>query len=608
MSDDLLRYYERELSFIKNESQDFANRYPKIAGRLQLGADELEDPLVERLISSFAFLNARTQQKLDDDFPELSDAILGTLYPHYQQPIPSMTVVQFDRGGKIKEKTTIARGAQLQTATIAGVACEFKTCYDTTLYPLNVAEAQLKFRPFVAPAANTVAGDALLHLRLDVSGEGMTVQDLLLQDLRFYIKGQSNLSQKLYELLFQKTNKVVIAASENDPNPIQLSGNCIRPVGFSTSEGMLNYPDNSFLGYRLLTEFFVFPEKFLFFDLANLANAVADNSGSELHLYFYLDDADAELEHQITRDNFELGCTPAINFFKHSTESIRLNHQKVDYPVVADSQHANSYEILSIDSVEGIAQDGTQSEYFAFFSQNYHQSKKAGGRYWNATRKTVIEGEHNNEVATELAISFIDANLNNDTPVDVVLSISAQCCNRNVPAKIPFSGSITLQGASNDIPTVPINCISAPTPTLRAPLKSGAYWRLISHLNLNHLSLSSDSMSRQALLEILRLYDFRDSASTRTMIESIDQVITRTINAPITIDGRSVLCRGTEVEIVFDPMKIGGQSVFLFANILEVFLGLYCSINSFVRLIAKEKGREQVLKKWPPRAGERQLL
>jgi len=608
MSDELLRYYERELAFIKNESQDFANRYPKVAGRLQLGADELEDPLVERLISSFAFLNARTQQKLDDDFPELSDAILGTLYPHYQQPIPSMTIVQFDRGGEVKEKTEIGKGAQLQTDTISGVACEFKTCYDTTIYPLSITEAQLQFRPFIAPAANIVEGNALLHLRLDLSAEGMTVQDLQLQDLRFYIKGQSNQSQKLYELLFRKTKKLVIATAENDPNPVHLSANSIRPVGFMSDEGMLNYPDNAFLGYRLLTEFFVFPEKFLFFDLANLRTAMAGNSGTQLHLYFYLEDADAELEHQITRENFELGCTPAINLFKHSTESIRLNHQKTDYPVVVDSQHANSYEVLSIDSVEGIAKDGSQSEYFAFFSQNYHHSKKAGGRYWNATRHTVVEGVHNNEVATELAISFVDVNLNSDTPTDVVLSISAQCCNRNVPARMPFSGSIALQGVSNDVPTVPISCISAPTPTLRAPLKSGAYWRLISHLNLNHLSLSSDSMSRQALLEILRLYDFRDSASTRTMIESIDDVITRTINAPITIDGRSVLCRGTEVEIIFDPVKIGGQSVFLFANILEVFLGLYCSINSFVRLIAKQKGKEQVLKKWPPRAGERQLL
>ena len=59
-----------------------------------------EDPHVERLIEAFAYLNARTRHKLDDDFPEITDAMLGVLYPHYQAPIPAMAVVQFalDRG------------------------------------------------------------------------------------------------------------------------------------------------------------------------------------------------------------------------------------------------------------------------------------------------------------------------------------------------------------------------------------------------------------------------------------------------------------------------------------------------------------------------------
>ena len=608
MSDRLLQYYERELAFIKNESQDFANRYPKIAGRLKLGADELEDPLIERLISSFAFLNSRIQSKLDDDFPELTDAILGTLYPHYQQPIPSMTIAQFDTKHDIKEKTLIEKGAQLQTNTVKGVACEFSTSYDTVIYPLVIEEAELMFRPFVAPSANSLKANAVLHFKLTSSDGKTPISDMELDDLRFFLKGQSHHSQKLYELLFTQVTKLVITQSADDPQPIHYDSSKIKPVGFGVDEGMLPYPDNTFMGYRLLTEFFVFPEKFLFFDLADLRAAVSNNTGTELHFYLYLDDPDSDLEHQISKDNFALGCTPAVNIFKQTTEAIRLNHLHPQYPVIANARHENAYEILSIENVTGITKDGTKIEYRPFFSQTYDSNKRPGTTYWHSSRQQVIEGEHNNELASELNISFVDLNLNFNTPADVVVNIETRCCNRNMPSKLPFTGSMPLFAKSSSVPPVEIHSITAPTPTLRAPLKSGAHWRLISHLNLNHLSLSSSPAAREALKEILRLYDFRDSASTRTTIESIDKLITRTISAPITIDQRSVLCRGTEIEIIFDPMKLGGQSIFLFANVLEVFFGLYCSINSFVRLIAKHKGNDRELKRWPPRAGEHQLL
>ncbi|HAA52041.1 MAG TPA: hypothetical protein DCE43_20145, partial [Planctomycetaceae bacterium] len=37
-------------------------------------------------------------------------------------------------------------------------------------------------------------------------------------------------------------------------------------------------------------------------------------------------------------------------------------------------------------------------------------------------------------------------------------------------------------------------------------------------------------------------------------------------------------------------------------------LGLYCSINSFSKLVATTNKREGVLKAWPPRAGDKELL
>ena len=136
---------------------EFAEAHPKIAGRLRLEADTAQDPHVERLIEAFALLNARTRLKLEDDFPEITDALLGVLYPHYLAPVPSMAIVQFhvDRGqGELTTGYTIAQGSPLETETIAGEPCRFRTCYPVTLWPLELTAAGLSGRPFTAAEAS----------------------------------------------------------------------------------------------------------------------------------------------------------------------------------------------------------------------------------------------------------------------------------------------------------------------------------------------------------------------------------------------------------------------------------------------------------------------
>ena len=50
----------------------FAKEHPKIAGRLGINRDTIEDPHASRLIEGFAYLNARIQHKLDDEFQVLT--------------------------------------------------------------------------------------------------------------------------------------------------------------------------------------------------------------------------------------------------------------------------------------------------------------------------------------------------------------------------------------------------------------------------------------------------------------------------------------------------------------------------------------------------------
>lgn len=606
MIDTLLKHYEKELAYINRAAKDFARRYPKIAGRLKLGADELEDPLIERLISAFSFLNARIQDKLEDDFPELSNAVLDTLYPHYNRPIPPMSIAKFDVKKGLKEHSHVPVGAQLETYTFEEKRCNFQTCYDVELYPLTTRDAQILFRPFIAPAANEIAGNSVIHLSLQAS-PGASLKDLSLADLTFYIGGQDQRRYILYELLFTQLKAVVVASENNDEPPVILDANRLEPVGFGLSEGMLPYPGNVFIGYRLLTEFFTFPDKFFFFRLTGLDAIDLEAYGDSLDLYFYLGNADADLEHFLSAEMFQLGCTPVVNMFSQTAEPIRLDNNRTSYQVAADVGQPENVEIYSIESVKGVNDDGKSISFEPFYGNRY-LSDQTSRCLWHATRHITLEGEHNSEVASELDLSFVDLDFNPATTGDTIISVETQCLNRNTPSKLPFAGRLPLKNVDGSVPPIDMYCITPPTPTLRISADEGNYWRLVSHLNLNHLSFTTSEFSLVALQEILRLYDFRSSASSKAMIASIDALTVKPISAPIDVDGRSVLCRGSEVTIIFDPLKLGGQSAYLFACVLEAFLGLYCTINSFVKVIARLKGSEEDLKKWPPRAGEHQLL
>lgn len=606
MSDKLLGYYEKELAFIRDSAGEFAARYPKIAGRLQLGAEDLEDPLVERLISAFAYLNAHVQQKLDDDFPELTDALLGTLYPHYQRPVPAMTIVQFEPEVGLDKGTVVAPGVELETERFNGESCHFRTAYPLHLEPLKVSRAKLMLRPFIAPASATIAGaGAVIHVKLETSSSQLKISDCAPQSLRFFLRGLAQQVYPLYELLLNNCVKVVVAGSEQDSQPVLLPPSALRAVGFEPEDSLLPYPDTAFPGYRLLTEFFVFPEKFLFVDLEQLSAATRNIHGNELHLYFYLSEANGELEHSISEKSFALGCVPAINLFPVKADPILLDETHSSYRVIPDSRRVGSLEIYSIEKVTAVDADERRVDYQPFYSLQ-HREREAGA-YWHASRREVLEGEHRNEVASEMDINLVDLSFNPRVPAARTLAVDLLCFNRNLPAKLPFAGGkLPLRVSQGSVPGIGA-CITAPTQTLRAPLKRNAYWRLVSHLNLNHLSLSGPDTAAP-LKEILRLYDFRDSASTRTIIDAISRASTRTISAPITVEQRCVLCRGTEVTLEFDTMMLAGGSAFLFASVLERFFAVYCSINSFVRLIARSTRREGDMKRWPPRSGDRALL
>jgi type VI secretion system protein ImpG len=618
MSETLYRYYERELLFIRQMAQEFARQYPAAASRLMLEPNRSVDPHVERLLEGFSFLTARIQQKLDDDFPELTDALLGVLYPHYLRPIPSFGIVEFQAEAANAQTggVLIPRGSKLHTRKLDDLACQFRTCYDTTLWPIELIDARLQSPPFPPGPQPPPKTAAILRLSLACQGD-LRFANLKLESLRLHLYGDSQLTARLYELLFNHTLRVAVRSTDKhaDVPPVVLEPEeCLRQVGFERDQGLLPYPPQSFLGYRLLTELFAFPQKFLFVDLAGWQRVAAAGMGREVEFVLYLDRTLANLEQEIGSEAFRLGCTPIVNLFPQTCEPIPLTHARTEYRVTPDVHQPLGMEVYSIDEVT--AADPRSTTQFQPFYTLKHENVWSGPRtqraFWHSTRRASLASD---DPGTDVYLHLVDLDFNPRLPADSVLIVRATCTNRNLPTVLQQAGDALAFELEAAVPLAGIRTLRSPTAPLRPPLARGAHWRLMSHLTLNHLSLTDDDQGRAALQEILRLYDFSDpqagaqlAAVNKQLIEGVLGLSSRRTVARIDSAAGSGFCRGTEITLELDEQKYIGTGAFLFASVLERFLGLYASVNSFTQLVARTRQGESELKRWPPRAGELQLV
>lgn len=611
MSDELLIYYNRELTYFRQLASKFAEQHPKIAERLRLGPDAAEDPHVERLIEAFAYLTARVRHKLDDEFPELTGSMLDVLYPHYQAPIPSMAIVQFQLDPEQVQLTTgqrLARHTELETETLQGETCLFRTCYPVTLWPLEVRQAGLTRAPFVAPDTPYSAEAVnLLRLSLGVQTPDLNIAELGIRSLRFFIKAQPQHAFRLYELIFNNTLGVALAGSPSDRRPVALGRDCLEPVGFGREEGMLPYPARSFLGYRLLTEYFAFPQKYLFFDVNLPPLGDLDRFGSQLDLYLYFNRSFPELGRVVSAETFQLGCAPVVNLYRQRAEPIPLTQTRSEYQVVPDKRLPMTHEVYAVERVVASPPSGDPVEFLPFFSVKHTQARNTSGTFWHASRRPAEATAALGDRGTDVFLSLVDLGFQPSVPADWTLGVETTCLNRDRPEDLPFGGDQPrMQFREGKGFVSRISCLTAPTPTLRPPLRHGLLWRLISHLSLNHLSLVDDPRG-ESLREILKLYDFTDSDETRNQIEGILSVESaRVVGSPRT-GGPVSFCRGMEVRIEFDEDRFTASGLFLFASVLERFLALHTTINSFTKLVARVKGRKEELRRWPPRVGENVL-
>ncbi len=607
MSDALLPYYDRELNAVRRLAADFAAAYPKIAGRLRLAPDTVDDPHVARLLEGVAFVAARVHHRLDDEFPELTDALLGVLYPHYLAPVPSAAIVQFQPQPDLALPFRMAAGVALETEPARGEPCRYRTAWPLTLWPIEIESVRLSGLPLAAPANPLAEGAvAVLRIALKCASADLTFAQLGVERLRFFLRGAANIALPLYELLCNHTLSVAYADGPSDPSPAIVPAAAIEAVGFDPEEALLPWPARSFSGFRLLTEYFAFPEKFLFVDFARMEAKTLLSGGARIEIFVYLDRAVAELERTLGADALALGCTPVVNLFAQHCEPIRLTHTEAEYRVVPDARRPAALEVWRIDRVRETLPDGAARPWRPFYrlTQADPEADTPGG-FYHAPRRDAAAPLSGSEVY----LAPHDPAFDPEAPAESVLSIDALCLNRDLPAHLPFGGGHPeLRLVDSQAAILHVGCLTAPTPTLRPPLRERRFWHLVSHLSLGHLSVVGGEEGAAALREVLRLYDLRDTAETRAAIAALLGVSARpgTARAPGARAG--AFCRGLDVTLEFDRNAWANGGLYLLASVLDRFLALHATVNSFVRTSVELRGRSGRAAAWPARAGMRVLV
>jgi len=616
MSDELYQYYEQELTFFRQMAGEFAARYPKVASRLQLDeTKESSDPHVKRLIDSFALIAARVRRKVDDEFPEIVESLLNILYPHYLRPVPPMAIAQFrfePQQSRPTEAAVIPSGSTLFSRAADGLECTFRTSYPVTVWPIRVTGASLVSAASAQVADAPTNASHVLRIQLETFGN-LPPEQLKIPDLRFFLNGDGTAHHLLYELLF--VHAVRVQLRSRDPQKgseaLLLGPDSIRPVGFKPEEGLLPYSDRSFLGYRLLQEYFHFPQKFFFFDLTGLASQPLGRLGTSFEVLIFF--RDSELREQmpsiaqgVSAETFQLGCTPIVNLFERSAETIRISHALTEYRVVPDRHRQSSMEVYSVDRVTSTSAYEEQPRVyqpFYSFRHDYREQDEASHCFWYATRRPSLRPD---DEGTEVYLSLVDLDFKAANPASELLTPRVTCTNRDFVSRLTWRKQWE-EMEGEGLPLVQVRCLVPPAKTVRPPTSGSLQWRLISHLSLNHLSIAQ-SGGLDALREILRLYVFAADEDVRQRIGGITALSSKSSVSRVLFDSGVAFCRGVDVDIEFDEEQFTGSGVFLLASVLERFFSLYSAVNSFSRLTARSRQRQGILKRWPAQIGSQKVL
>lgn len=571
-------YYQQQLNYLRKRAVEFSHTHPAIAPFL---AEASTDPDVERLLEGSAFLNGILAEKIDDDFPELIHGLTGIIFPHLLRPIPSSAIVVFTPKESLLECMKVPIGTTLASIPVDGTRCQFRTTMDIDIAPLKVSEV----------SSRKISGtEEVVTIKFQILGGNAS--QLNLSSLTFYIDGEFSEATSIFMKLRTSVKKINIRS--NQSNHIQLSPSNLSAPGFSLKNSLFTNDGQAFRGYALLTEYFVFPEKFLFLELSGTTVIKEFGSAKSFEIDFILSD---NKSHSVfKKEHFTLFATPVVNLFNHDADPVQVDHTSERLQVFPSGANKNHYSIYTVDTVTGFAQGMLDRRTYVPFNNFWNREQSQTGIFQVHRSNSMIDGTQN----VHLSISYNSA----EQLRKEILSVELTCSNNSLAENLRF-GDISVS-TTRSPELVTFKNITQPTPQINIKIGNNELWKLISHLSLNILPTADAS----SLQELLRMYtfenerkDFRVSANLKR-INAIEEFKSE----PYERIDRRTLMRGLKLSMKISDRHFTSQGdLNLFGSILDAFLSLYASLNSFTQLEITNSQSGEVLQ-WQPRTGEKPLI
>ncbi|MBU1169360.1 MAG: type VI secretion system baseplate subunit TssF [Proteobacteria bacterium] len=575
----LNKYYLQELQRLRDIAAEFARENPAIAPMLE---EPSADPDVERLLEGVAFLTGSLREKLDDEFPEIIHDLLRQIWPQYLRPQPAATLIAFTPEEKISQTICIPEGVYVESVPVDGTVCKFRISSDVDLHPMSIQSVDYEEPPGKNPL-----------IRVSFRLNGCHVTRFKPKRLSVHLGGNYKDASDLYLRLNRGLKEIRIQA-QGEETYCRLGPEHLQPMGFSPQEALMPWPTNSFEGYRLIQEYFIMPEKFLFVDITGWDHWHPKKETCDFHIEFILTDQ-GNGEPKPGMKSFVLATTTAVNIFPHEAVPVTIDHRKTEYPVRPAGDGLDKYQIFTIDKVSGFVH-GTSNPvdlkpFHSFSARDY-----AYVYHENVKKNPIRES-----VDFSISLAYQPGK---GIPELKNLSFDIFCSNGFLPEALREGDICT--PTPKTLESVTLKNIRKPTVAALPPLGSENLWRLTSLMTLNHLSLTRAENLR-TLLKLFLMEGHRDRKNNlinERRIKGILDLKTKPVDRLV----RGTMIRGLDIRMTLSQSHFAGPGdVYLFGSMLDRFLAMYASINTFTRLTIKETDSGETWT-WPERMGDQPLM
>jgi type VI secretion system protein ImpG len=485
-----------------------------------------------------------------------------------------------------------------------------------TLWPIELSE--VRYFPTTGALANIQLENlrgVRAGIRFRLRCTSAAFDETSLDSLPIYLPGNGDVPKQLYEQLLGNCCGVIVRPKGGTRAwQERLPASSVRRYGFEDDQALLPYTRRSFAGYRLLQEYFAFPKRFYFFELADLGPAVKRCSSTELEIIVLLDRSLGFLENTVDAEEFALYCTPAINLFPKRADRITINRGVSEFHVLPDRTRPMDFEVHSVLRIDGYGGGNEVSQHFRpFYTARDPAREKDQLAYFTTTReprrlssRQRREGSRSSYVGSEIYLSIVDANEAPYAPDLKQLEIFTLCTNRDLPLQMTLGTGATDFSLDVGAPVTSIRCIDKVTTPRPSPAQRENAWQLLSHLSLNYLSLiqEQDEDGARMLRDMLSLYADDNDAVLRKLIEGLRSVSSAPVVRRLPTPGPITFARGLEISVTCDETAFEGTGVFLFGAVMEEFVARYVSLNSFTEMVLLTHERGEVMR-WPARIGRR---